>query len=155
MSKPKCYLICGFLGAGKTTFSRQLALERGAVWLNPDEWCVSLFPAQDYEINWDACFARTVELLWEKTRQYAIAKQSVVFDMGFWTKESRRQAVALAKEYGFEPVLYYITASDEKLKERIAHRTGKIATENLVRFDELKRQFEAPESSENPIRIDT
>ena len=41
-SMPTLILLCGLPGAGKTTRARQLAAERGAVRLCPDEWLASL-----------------------------------------------------------------------------------------------------------------
>ena len=49
MTVPVCYLICGFLGAGKTTYSQKLSKETGAIHLNPDEWCIKLFSKEEYE----------------------------------------------------------------------------------------------------------
>lgn len=49
MTKPTYYLVCGFLGAVKTTHSKKLAQETGAIHLNPDEWCVKLFSKTEYE----------------------------------------------------------------------------------------------------------
>ena len=82
-NKPTCYLICGFLGAGKTTYSQKLAQETGAIHLNPDEWCMKLFDRTEYEKNWDICFSKTIALLWEKASEYAKQNKSVIFDMGF------------------------------------------------------------------------
>ena len=70
MSLPICYLICGFLGAGKTTYSQKLSKETGAIHLNPDEWCMKLFSKEEY----------------------AQKGKSIIFDMGFWTKQSRDEA---------------------------------------------------------------
>ena len=39
---PIVYLICGFIGAGKTTFSKKLETETGAVRITKDEWSISL-----------------------------------------------------------------------------------------------------------------
>ena len=66
MSLPICYLICGFLGAGKTTYSPKLSKETGAIHLNPDKWCMKLFSKKEYEQNWNKCFSETIEYLWKK-----------------------------------------------------------------------------------------
>ena len=47
--KPICYLICGFLGAGKTTYSKKLAQQTNATHLNADELCMKLFKKEEYE----------------------------------------------------------------------------------------------------------
>ena len=153
--QPTCYLICGFLGAGKTTYAKRLASETGAIHLNPDEWCMNLFTQSEYEQHWNACFSKTIDFLWEKAKDCAGKNQSVIFDMGFWTKESRQDAMKKATQLGFLPVIHYVYASEKVLKERIAKRKGTIAESNLKHFDELKKQFEIPDATEKHIRIDT
>lgn len=154
MKKTSCYLICGFLGAGKTTYSQKLAKETGAIHLNPDEWCMKLFDKTEYERNWDKCFSETIEYLWKKAEEYAKNGKSIIFDMGFWTKKSRKNAFQKASELGFLPIIHYISAPDTVLKERISKRSGAIAIHNLKQFDELKKQFEEPSLDECFIKID-
>ncbi len=152
--QPTCYLICGFLGAGKTTYSKNLAEKTGAIHLNPDEWCMIFFDKAEYEKNWGICFSETIALLWEKAAEYANQNKSVIFDMGFWTKQSREEACQKANELGFEPVIHYVYAPDHVLKARISQRSGVIADYNLKHFNELKKQFEEPASNECVVRID-
>ncbi len=154
MSLPICYLICGFLGAGKTTYSKKLSKEKGAIHLNPDEWCMKLFSKEEYEQNWKKYFSETIEYLWKKAEEYAKNGKSVIFDMGFWTKESRKDAIKKAVELGFLPIIHYISASDDIFKSRISKRKGAIAEYNLKHFDELKKQFEEPSLDECFIKID-
>lgn len=40
--KPTVYLICGFIGAGKTTFAKKLEEKTGAVRIVKDEWSIRL-----------------------------------------------------------------------------------------------------------------
>lgn len=153
MTVPVCYLICGFLGAGKTTYSKKLSNETGAIHLNPDEWCIKLFSKEEYEQNWDACFSKTIEYLWKEAEEYAKQGTSLIFDMGFWTKLSRDEAIKKASELGFLPIIHYISAPDDILKQRITSRKGTIADYNLKHFDELKKQFEEPKDIEQAIKI--
>lgn len=152
-SQPVCYLICGFLGAGKTTYAQKLAQESGHIHLNPDEWCMKLFSKSEYEQNWNECFSKTIDLLWEKASEYAKQGISVIFDMGFWTRKSRQDAIKQAAQLGFLPVIHYVYAPDEILKERISKRIGTIASYNFQHFDELKEQFEEPKYPEQIIKI--
>ena len=154
MTVPVCYLICGFLGAGKTTYSKKLSDETSAIHLNPDEWCMKLFSKEIYERNWDKCFSETIEYLWKKAEEYAKNGKSIIFDMGFWTKKSRDEAIKKAVELGFLPIIHYISAPDDILKSRISKRNGHIAIHNLKQFDELKKQFEEPSLDECFIKID-
>ncbi len=153
MSLPTCYLICGFLGAGKTTYSQKLSKETGAIHLNPDEWCMKLFSKKEYEQNWNKCFSETIEYLWKKAEEYAKNGKSVIFDMGFWTKQSRDEATQRAKDLGFNSVIHFLTVPDEILKQRISKRSGTIADYNLQHFNALKQQFEEPSTDEEYVLI--
>ena len=44
------YLLCGFIGAGKTTFARKLDERTGAVRITKDEWLIRLI-GHDPTIN--------------------------------------------------------------------------------------------------------
>ncbi len=154
-SKPICYLICGFLGAGKTTYSKKLAQQTNAIHLNADEWCMKLFKKEEYEKNWEGCFLKTMEYLWEQAHIFSKQGQSIIFDIGFWSKQSRNEASAKAIELGFTPIIYYVYAPDDTLKERIAKRPGAIAEHNIKHFNEIKKYFEEPDKSENYIKINT
>ena len=44
LMKPKAtvYVLCGFIGAGKTTFAKKLAEQTGAVRITKDEWLIQM-----------------------------------------------------------------------------------------------------------------
>jgi predicted kinase len=39
-TQPIVYIICGFIGAGKTTFAKKLEKKTGAVRITKDEWSI-------------------------------------------------------------------------------------------------------------------
>jgi predicted kinase len=146
--KATLYIIHGFIGAGKTTFSKKLESEIGAIRLNPDEWCVKIFEKKDYETNWEKCFADTMNILWNKTVENLKNGKSVILDMGFWDKESRDFARMIAKQNGADFKHYYIFTPDNVAKARISSRKGKIAENNIKNFDEIKKLFCPPDDDE-------
>lgn len=154
MTVPVCYLVCGFLGAGKTTYSQKLSKETGAIHLNSDEWCMKLFSKEEYEQNWKKYFSETIECLWKKQKNMPKMENLLFFDMGFWTKISRDEAIKKAVELGFLPIIHYVCAPDEILKQRIGARKGTIAEYNLKHFDELKKEFEVPTKTEKFVKYD-
>lgn len=151
--KPTIYLMCGFLGAGKTTYSKKLAQNTGAYHLNPDEICMQKYTPEEYENNWEVCFAQTLEYLWQEIAAYIKQNKDVIFDVGFWTKSSREQAVNKIKQLGGKPIIYYIYAPDYVLKQRLTTRTGKIAEQNILQFDIIKKSFEEPSQDEVFVTI--
>lgn len=152
-SKAKMYLICGFLGAGKTTFSKKLAIEKQAIHLNPDESCCKFFSKQEYESNWEECFAKTMNILWDEATKAIKSGTDVIFDVGFWSKASRDEARQKARDIGAEPVVYYLYAPDEELKRRICQRKGRIARNNIKNFQTIKKLFEEPSDWEDFVKI--
>lgn len=154
MSKPTLYLIQGFIGAGKTTFSKKLSLESGAIHLNPDEAVTKLYSKDEYMQNWDECFENTVHALWEKTKEYLNKGNDVIFDMGFWYRKDRDFARQIARECNANCLLYYLYVPDNILKERIvADRPPEWAERHLQNFDKSKSRFEVPKPDEDAITI--
>ncbi len=147
------YLICGFLGAGKTTYSRKLAKDTGAIHLNPDDVCMQKYSPEEYETNWEDCFTQTLDFLWQEISAYIKQNKDIIFDVGFWTKSSRDEAVSKIKQMGGNPIIHYIYAPDAILKQRLKTRKGKIAEQNLLNFDLIKKSFEEPSEDENFIFI--
>ena len=148
----KLFLICGFLGAGKTTISKQLAIEHNAEYMNVDKHVMKMFAPDEYERNWEKCFAAAEEDLWQQIQQCAKLHKNVVFDVGFWTRKSRDDARLRATQAGIKPIVYYVYAPDEILKQRIAKRPGKIAENNIKNFDTIKQMFEEPQNRQNKIK---
>lgn len=151
---PEFHIICGFLGAGKTTYSKKIALEINAEHLEADNLCMSLFSQEEYENHWEDCFTKTVEIMWKKAALCAQKGKNVIFDTGFWSAAGRKDAEQRAQQLGFTPIIDYIYAPDDILKARIAQRQGEIARRNLQNFDKTKQLFEAPGENETFNRID-
>lgn len=148
------YIIQGFIGAGKSTFSRKLASETGAVHLNPDECVARFYDKNEYMQNWDKCFEETVNRLWQKTKEYLQTGKSVIFDMGFWQKKDRDFARRIAGERKSQLKHIYLYVPDELLKKRIIEsRPQEWAERHLQNFEKNKRLFEEPQESENAIKI--
>lgn len=153
MKKAVLYIICGFIGAGKTTFSKKLSDETGAVHFNPDELCVRQFDKSDWEQNWEQCFSLTMDKLWKMTARYLKDGKDVILDTGFWDRKSRDFAKSVANECHADWKLYYLDVPDEVAKRRILSRTGVIAENNIKHFEEIKQLFSVPAVDENPIVI--
>jgi predicted kinase len=82
-TKPIVYLLCGFIGAGKTTFARQLEARTGAVRITKDEWLIRLIgndPTIDGYADYDH---RIVELSRDVVFQLVEKGIDVILDEGF------------------------------------------------------------------------
>ena len=153
MNKATLHIIQGFLGAGKSTFSKKLSVDVGAMHFNPDEWVEKLFESKDYEKDFGKCFNVAMDTIWQKAVECLSSGTDVVLDMGFWHRKDRDYAKSTAEKCNANFKHYYICAPDEVLKQRLASRAGKVAENNVRKFDEIKKQFQEPETDENPIVI--
>ena len=148
-------IVHGFLGAGKSTFSKQLAQKTGAVRLNADEYCETHFTAKQLEFDWNTCFSQSVILLWHQTEIFIAEGRDVILDFGFWGFQSREDARQRATAMGAGFQHYYVHAPQAVLLRRIALRGGPVAEANLKNFDSLWQGFEEPRPTENAIPVPT
>src|SRR5438128_1902118 len=94
--KPIVYLICGFIGAGKTTFAKKLEEKTGAVRITKDEWSIRLVgndPTIDGYEEWDH---KICGLSRDVAFQLAEKGIDVIIDEGFWEKEQRDEITVIA-----------------------------------------------------------
>ncbi|HTA92893.1 MAG TPA: ATP-binding protein [Polyangiaceae bacterium] len=152
------HLVCGFLGSGKTTFSKTLTRDTSAVRLSVDEWYLRLFAdgAATYEVDAEA-FARVLAALNDLWPQVAMAGVDVVLDFGFWNRTLRDEVRERARAIGVATRLYWLRCPDEIACARCLQRNGApgaflISAEG---FSELKARFETPASTESYEIVET
>lgn len=92
MNISQLYLICGFLGADKTTFSKELARETDAQYFNTDEWVAKLFPQSEYENNREQWFEIATNTIWNELKLCTTNGHNAILDAGFWTHAERDNA---------------------------------------------------------------
>src|SRR5438477_11587421 len=105
---PIVYLICGFIGAGKTTFAKKLEEKTGAVRITKDEWSIRLIgndPTIDGYEEWDH---KICDLSRDVAFQLAEKGIDVIIDEGFWEKELRDKIRIRMEELGAKEVWYYL-----------------------------------------------
>jgi predicted kinase len=149
------HLVCGPVGAGKTTFSRRLELERRAVRLSIDEWMLRLFgehmPKALFHERLGACMG----LIYDVTERCVAAGTEVVLDCGYWRREHRAQAYR--RLAGIDCVLHYLDTPAElrlrRLKARNAERPPGSYEITRQMFEEFESCFETPAPPEVFRRI--
>ncbi len=153
--KPIVYLICGFIGAGKTTFAKKLEEKTGAVRVTKDEWSIRFIgndPTIDGYAEWD----RKIIDLSRDFAFYLVGKGvDVIMDEGFWEKETRDEMRRRADAIGAKVVMYYLETPIETIRERVVgrnnHLTGdsfKISREML---DNYLKDWQPPTEDEDYI----
>jgi predicted kinase len=130
-SQATVYLICGFIGAGKTTFAKRLEERTGAVRITKDEWSIRLIgndPAFDEYAEWDA---KIIGLSRDFAFYLAGKGINVIMDEGFWGKEEREDLKRQISTIGAEAVLYYVDTPIETIRDRVAKRNSNLTKESF------------------------
>ena len=147
------YVICGFIGAGKTTFARRLEKQTGAIRVTKDEWIIKIF---GNKITSDKNFAVFDKNITELARDIAFkilrAGKDVIIDEGFWVKSQRDDIKKKIINVGAKPIFYYVECSINKMKERVIDRSKNPPTDsfeiNEEMFDKYLKYWEPPKKEE-------
>ena len=153
-------MICGPMGAGKTTHARRLAAETGALRFSIDEWMLRLFmadlpPAPDFA--WIGTrVMRCHAQIWAVAEEAAARGLPVILDLGFGSRAERDAMRRRIAQGGHEAVLLHLTAPRETRRARIRQRNAERGetyafevTEGM--FAALDARFEPPQPDEYPL----
>lgn len=152
MNQGKVYLICGFIGAGKTTYSKELAEEVGGFRFSIDEWMIPLYGEHMEREVFDARLNVLMNLFKESAEQLFRLGVPVIFDFGFWYKAEREAFRAWAEEFNAECELHYIDTDFVACKSRAAKRNETRGDDAFEMTDEMLdmfwQWFEKPDENE-------
>ena len=149
-------ITCGKLCSGKTTYSKRLAKEIGAVRLSVDEITLLLLGPFAGNIL-DEYFAKLEKYLMEKSLEAAEAGVSSVIDLGHWTKAEREKVRKFYRERGAECEIHYLKVPDSVWRERIEKRNREIEaglTEAYPVDENLLKKFESFFEEPSPDEVD-
>jgi predicted kinase len=157
MRKAKVYIICGFIGAGKTTFAKKLEKETGAVRITKDEWSIGLIrndPTIDGYEQWDT---KIIEVSRGVAFQLAEKGVDVIMDEGFWAKEERDQLRNKIQSLGAIPVLYYVNTPIAIMRERTLGRNNNFSKDSFhisgEMFDSYLKNWQPPSDDEGYVVV--
>ncbi len=152
-SKGTLHFLIGKMGAGKSTYSKKLAVDTGYILISEDKWLAQLFP--DEINNFDDYInrhRRLLSLLEDHIKQILKAGSSVILDFPGNTVETRTWFKAVAQSANAPLLAHYIKASDEKCLAQIKIRRveqpirAKFDTPEV--FQQVNRFFEEPTDAE-------
>jgi predicted kinase len=122
--QPIAYVICGFIGAGKTTFARKLEKETKAIRITKDEWMIRIF---GNKVTLDKNFEEYDKNIIELTRNFAFkilaSGGDVIIDEGFWAKSERDDIRKKILSIGAKPIFYYVECPVEEIRNRVVNRS--------------------------------
>lgn len=152
---PDIYLITGGTGAGKTTYSRQLAADVGAVRFSIDDWMTSLFWMDSPDpISFDWAMSRINRAeaqMWETAQQILAANVSVIFDLGFTKRAHRQKFRDLAKIVNLPVLLHWLDIGKRERWHRVQSRNQEkgitfAMTVTVEMFEFMENEWESPAS---------
>jgi len=142
------HIICGPLGAGKTTVARRLAETQGVLRFSLDEWVMQLFgrnAPHPMVFEWwvERCSLCSTRI-WSVCRDVLVQGMDVVLDFGFPRLAHREEYRALATEAGAKVHLHIVGADVALRRQRVrARNRDQRETFALLVTDEM---FEGSES---------
>ncbi len=159
MKSATVYIICGFIGAGKTTFAKKLEKETGAVRITKDEWLISLFGHDPSIPDYDKYDQQICEISRRIAFQFAEKGVDVIIDEGFWEKEQRDKMRNKIESLGAKAILYYVNTPIEIMRERTLGRNNNLSRDsfniNGEMFDNYLKHWQPPNGDERCIIVDS
>ena len=155
---PIAHVICGFIGAGKTTFARKLEMETGAVRITKDEWVIKIFGNKiTSDKNFEIYDKSITKLATDIAFKILRSGGGVIIDEGFWVKSQRDDIKKKILEIGAKPIFYYVECPVEKLRERVVNRSKNPPIDSFEISGEMfvsyLKYWQAPDESEHVIVI--
>ncbi|GEM81548.1 AAA family ATPase [Vibrio superstes] len=151
------YFISGFIGSGKTTYSKELAEKTNGFRFSIDEWMIPLF-GEHMERDVLNQRLRTLESLFQDaSSQLVRLGVPVVFDFGYWSRDDRARIVSWASEQGYSCEMHYLDVSFDtccqRAFERNANTRGKSYEMTPEMLELFWSWFEVPTQDEDVIWV--
>ena len=156
--QPIAYVICGFIGAGKTTFARKLEKETKAIRITKDEWIIKIFGNKiTSDKNFERYDKNITELATDIAFEILKSGGDVILDEGFWVKSQRDDIKKKILNIGAKPILYYVECPVEKMRERVIDRSKTPPLDsfeiNEEMFDKYLKYWEPPIVEEDILLV--
>lgn len=146
-------LLCGKMGAGKSTKSKDIATKRNAVLISEDDWLSALYPEQISTFDDDLKFSNQLKPLIKAHVQAILTTgTNVIMDFPANTIRQREWLFSIAMEIGSNTELIYLKVSDKQCLIQIAQRSieqpERQAFDTKEMFYYVSQYFSEPEPSE-------
>ena len=152
LPRPVLHMVCGKIGAGKSTLTRQLAEAPATVLISEDAWLATLYPDEIHELpDYVRCAGRLKKAMAEHVAALLGAGVSVVLDFPANTVANRQWMRGIFEAAGAAHALHFLDVPDEICKARLRARnaSGIHPFETTdAQFDLISSHFAAPSPEE-------
>lgn len=147
------FLVCGKMGAGKSTLTRQLAKTHQAVLLSEDDWLAAHYPAaiQTFD-DYRHYAAQIAPFVKAHVQQILLSGCNVVMDFPANTVKQRQWLFSIGTEADAEMHLTYLETTDALCLARLS--TRRLEQPERAQFDRpevfhhVSQFFQAPTADE-------
>jgi len=152
LPRPVLHMVCGKIGAGKSTLTRQLAEAPATVLISEDTWLAALYPGEIHELpDYVRRAGRLKKAMAEHVVALLGAGVSVVLDFPANTVASRQWMRGIFEAAGTAHALHFLDVPDEVCKARLRARnaSGTHPFETTdAQFDLIGSHFAVPSPEE-------
>lgn len=153
MKKGTLIFFCGKMGSGKSTKSKEVALESNAVLLSEDEWLESIFPKKISSLEDYIKYSNLLKPQIKKLVQSVLnTGTNVAMDFPANTNSQREWFKDIFSEIKASHSLIYIEATNEVCLKQIAKRRieepRRAETDTVEMFEQVTKYFVEPVSEE-------
>lgn len=151
------HLIEGPVGAGKSTFGRQLAVQLPGIHIALDEWFVRLFSPDRPLVEFVPWYMerkdRLVDLIWDHALSIARANMTPILELGLIQRQARYAMYERAEQARAELRVHVLDAPKEVRWQRVEQRNDQRGeTFSMVVpqqiFEVASQLWEPPDSDE-------
>ncbi|GHA40412.1 AAA family ATPase [Photobacterium aphoticum] len=151
------YFVCGFIGSGKTTYSKALAEKVGGFRFSIDEWMIPLYGEHMDRELFDRRLATLLQLFQDSALQLIPLGIPVIFDVGYWRKADRDTAVDWASRMGVNNELHFLDVPFDTCKQRALARNADLEGKSFEMTPEMLdlfwSWFEVPTPNEDVVWV--
>ena len=150
--KPTLHMLCGKIGAGKSTLATELVQRHGALLVSEDFWTSRLFGPEMHEVADYIRFSRRLrEAMGPHLTELLAAGLSIVLDFPANTRAARAWMKRIYEAANADHQLHFLDLPDDLCRDRLRARNASgthdfNATDE--QFDLITSYFEAPGEDE-------
>lgn len=144
------HCMCGYIGFGKTTISKELETKYSAKRFTPDELMVQLY-GENIGTDFMEKAEQLNDYIWQEITKCIKNRQNVIYDTGSWTADDRKYVMQQAQKLNASVIWHQIQCSIETAKKRTLDRArkNKELAINEKFFDENLERYKPIDKSEN------